>query len=275
MASTFDRTRPQVGPLRNRSRGALFLCYHSIAKGGPEFLSISPQLFEAQLRLLRRQGYIASTSRELRELADRGRSDERRVFLTFDDGYVDNFTNALPLLREHGLTGMFFVLPGHLDSGRALDWPAVEQHRRRHPEVMRSLDWSMAEVMVESGCEIGSHTLRHSHLPATDDDTLHQELLDSRRQIIDRLGRCETLAYPFGEWSPRVARAAAAAGYSFAFSLPFGQQLAASCMSIPRVTIDHRDDLRRFSIKISPAGRRLLFSPVRAVIRRVIRRKPA
>jgi peptidoglycan/xylan/chitin deacetylase (PgdA/CDA1 family) len=269
-----DHTHPRLGPLRNRSRGALFLCWHSIAKDGPEFLSISPELFEAQLRLLRRQGYVSSTSVELRELADRRHSDARRVFLTFDDGYVDNFTHALPLLQAHGFTAIFFVLPGHLDSGRALDWPAVAPARRRHPEIMRSLDWSMAEAMVEAGCEIGSHTLHHPHLPVIDDDALRQELLDSRRRIIDRLGRCDMFAYPFGEWSPRVARAVAATGYSFAFSLPLKQQLTASCMSIPRLTIDHRDDPRRFSFKISPMGRRLLFSPVRAGVRRVLGRKP-
>jgi peptidoglycan/xylan/chitin deacetylase (PgdA/CDA1 family) len=275
VATPTDRTRPRLGPLRNRSMRALFLCWHSIANEGPEFLSISPELFEAQLRLLRRRGFVSSTSLDLRELADRRRLDARRVFLTFDDGYLDNFTYALPLLRDSGFTAMFFVLPGHLDSGRALDWPAVEANRRRYPEIMRSLDWSMAEAMVEAGCEIGSHTLHHPHLPVIDDDALREELLDSRRRIIDRLGRCDSLAYPFGEWSPRVARAAAAAGYSFAFSLPFAQQLTASYMSIPRVTIDHRDDLRRFSLKISPMGRRLLFSPVRAGHRRVMGRKPA
>jgi peptidoglycan/xylan/chitin deacetylase (PgdA/CDA1 family) len=275
VASPIDSTRPRLGPLRNRSRGALFLGYHSIAEDGPELLSISPQLFEAQLRVLRQQGYMSSTSPALRELADCRRADARRVFLTFDDGYVDNFTHALPLLQAHGFTAIFFVLPGHLDTGAPLDWPAVEPMRRSYPEIMRSLDWSMAEAMVEAGCEIGSHTLHHPHLPVIDGDALHDELLDSRRRIIDRFGRCDTLAYPFGEWSRRVARAAAATGYSFAFSLPFEHQLTASCMSVPRVTIDQRDGPRRFAFKISPMGRRLLFSPIRAAIRRVVGRKPA
>jgi peptidoglycan/xylan/chitin deacetylase (PgdA/CDA1 family) len=137
---------------------------------------------------------------------------------------------------------------------------------------MRSMSWEMAEELAGAGWEVGAHTMTHPHLPRLGDEQLAQELLDSRRRVEERLGRCEMLAYPFGEWDARVARAAARAGYEFAFSLPFGQQLMANRMSIPRVTVDHRDDEVRFARKLSVPGRELLFSPARPVIRRLLRR---
>lgn len=269
-----DLLRSTAGPLRNRASQATFLCYHSIAQDGPPFLSIEPEMFERHLAMMRRRGYLSGGLNALKLLASGSRLHGRHAFLTFDDGYVDNFTVALPLLRAYGFSAVMFVLPVYVDTGAELNWAEVEPKRRHYPGIMRSLDWSMAEALIEAGCEIGSHTLSHPHLPAIGDEALRQELLDSRRRIAERLGRCDTLAYPFGEWNPHVARAAAAAGYSFAFSLPFEEQSTASRMAIPRVTIDHRDDERRFSLKLSPVGRRLLFSPVRGAIRRMIRRTP-
>jgi peptidoglycan/xylan/chitin deacetylase (PgdA/CDA1 family) len=67
--------------------------------------------------------------------------------------------------------------------------------------------------MAAGRIEFGSHTNLHRHLPGLPDEELRQELLDSRRRIAERLGSCDCLAYPFGEWDERVADAARAAGY--------------------------------------------------------------
>jgi peptidoglycan/xylan/chitin deacetylase (PgdA/CDA1 family) len=262
--------RPQGrrrGLLRNRSGGATFLCYHSVADEGRPFTTIAPDTFERHLALLRKRGDRNGTLGELRLIARGDRPRGRHVFLTFDDGYVDNFTIALPLLRAYGFTAMIFILPPYVDSGAATNWSGLEDACARYPDVMRSMTWTMVEAMVEAGFEFGSHTLRHPHLPEVDDEVLMQELVDSRRRITERLGRCDALSYPYGEWSPRVASAAAAAGYSFAFSLPDEAQRGASSMSIPRMTIDHRDEARRFALKLTPTFRRLWFSPARAGFR--------
>jgi peptidoglycan/xylan/chitin deacetylase (PgdA/CDA1 family) len=261
--------RARKGPLRNRSKGATFLCYHSVVDRGPPFLSIAPDAFERHLAWLRRRNHRSGSLEALRRIAEGLRPSSSYVFISFDDGYRDNFTHAVPLLREYGFTATFFILPPYADLGAPLDWPELGETPKQYPAVMRSMTWQMAESLVEAGCEVGSHTLRHRHLPEIDDETLRQELFDSRRRIADRLGRCETVSYPFGEWDGRVARAAAAAGYSFAFSLPYEAQATASCMAIPRVTIDHRDRNSRYALKLTPIGRLLFFSPARAAVRRL------
>ncbi|HYP49198.1 MAG TPA: glycosyltransferase [Thermoleophilaceae bacterium] len=272
-ASSLRRSiRPRRGALRGRSPSAVFLGYHSVADHGPPFLSVPGELFERQLDLLLERGFRSGDLAALREAAAGGRPRAKRAFLAFDDGFVDNYTEALPRMSARGLTGMVFVLPGHLDGGAPLDWPEVAGATRAFPDVMRSMTWPMAEAMAESGWEVGAHTLTHPHLPRLDDEQLTQELLDSRRRVEERLGSCALLAYPFGDWDARVALASARAGYEFAFTLPYGQQLLAGRMSIPRVTVDHRDDERRLARKLSTPGRELLFSPVRPVVRKLLGR---
>jgi peptidoglycan/xylan/chitin deacetylase (PgdA/CDA1 family) len=124
--------------------------------------------------------------------------------------------------------------------------------------------------MKEAGFEVGSHTLTHAHLGDLSCEALREELWDSRARIKDRLGSCDTLAYPFGEWTPDVAAAAADCGYRFAFSLPTETgQRNATPLSIPRINVDYRDRGLRLAAKLSPFGRRLyLATSVRAARRR-------
>jgi peptidoglycan/xylan/chitin deacetylase (PgdA/CDA1 family) len=129
----------------------------------------------------------------------------------------------------------------------------------------------MLGEMKERGFEVGSHTLTHPHLPDLDDDSLRDELWESRARIEQRLGSCETLAYPFGEWSGRVAAAAAECGYRYAFTLPSKTgQRAAAPHSIPRINVDYRDRERRFAAKLTAPGKRIVLSPAIAALRRRI-----
>jgi len=254
--------------LRNRSAAATFLCYHSVAAEGPRYLTITPDLFERQLALLRRRGIRSGDLSTLAELAA-GRASGRSVYLTFDDGFRDNHETALPLLREYGFGAFVFVLPPLLAAGAPFEWPEMEADRIRFPATLRSVTWPMLEEMREGGFEVGAHTLSHPHLPRLGGERLRQELWDSRAAIKERLGSCDTLAYPFGEWSESVAAAAADCGYRFAFTLPtVSGQRDATPLSIPRVNVDYRDEERRFALKLSRPGRSLLLSAAVGALRR-------
>jgi peptidoglycan/xylan/chitin deacetylase (PgdA/CDA1 family) len=263
------------GPLCNRSRGAVFLCYHSVADNGPPFTSVTEEAFERQLSTLSRLGFGSGRHDDLARLARGQRADRRLAFLTFDDGYLDNYTTARPLLDAYGFRALIFLLPSRVDKGDALDWPRVERRVAEYPAVMRSLTWPLVEAMAEDGHEFGSHTLSHPMLTELGDEELRQELLDSRARIKERLGRCDSIAYPFGVWSRRIAEAASNAGYRYGFTLPDGSQLSADPLTIPRISVDHRDDERRFRRKLSAGYRALSLSPCRPFARRVLRRRLA
>lgn len=257
--------------LRNRSRRASFLCYHSIAPEGPSYLTISADLFERQLVELRRRGLRSGDMSILTEIAE-GQRVAPTAFLTFDDGFRDNYEVALPLLLEHGFSAFIFVLPPLVDSGAPLAWPEVADGQQRYSSTMLSVTWPMLEEMKEAGFEVGSHTLTHPHLTELRGETLKEELWESRARIMERLGSCDTLAYPFGEWNLEVSTAAVECGYRFAFSLPRrGGRQRTTPHSIPRINVDHRDKERRFGHKLSPIGKAAVLSPEVMAIRRLYR----
>jgi peptidoglycan/xylan/chitin deacetylase (PgdA/CDA1 family) len=237
----------------------VFLAYHSVHPAGPEYLSVTPERFGQHLEALRSLAYGAGTGADLEALGRGARLRRRLAFLTFDDAYLDNYTEAWPLLRECGFTGTIF-LPERYVGGRALAWRGVEREAARFPEVMRSMTWSQVEELADAGIEFGSHTSSHAHLPSLDDEELGQELLDSRRAIADRVGRCDVIAYPYGAWDLRVALAAAAAGYAFGYSLPPARRATTTALSVPRLSIDHRDGNLRFRRKLAPAFRAAAFT---------------
>ena len=124
---------PWVGRLRAALRGDLrILAYHrvldSVEPEGFRFdldlISASAEAFRRQLAVVKRR-CAPMRFDELLDSIERGRPLPRRATLiTFDDGYDDNYRIAFPLLREAGLSAMFFVSTGHLDSGRPFgyDW---------------------------------------------------------------------------------------------------------------------------------------------------------
>lgn len=99
-------------------RSVPVFCYHDVFKGGGHSLS----LFESHLRTIRDLGFTSISAREMFEICTgRRRLDERRVMLTFDDGHLSNWLHAAPLLREYGLTGVFFALADFVGHGPARD----------------------------------------------------------------------------------------------------------------------------------------------------------
>ncbi|MBS1863408.1 MAG: polysaccharide deacetylase family protein [Actinobacteria bacterium] len=254
-----------------RTADAVFLAYHAIVADGPEYLSLNPRTFEAQLDFLLAKGYRSGTRSDLESVAAGRRLPGKTAFLTFDDGFLDTYEVAAPMLAGRGFTGFVFVLPRHLDDGAALAWPEVDGEVRRHPATMRSMTWEMAAGLAAAGWEIGAHTLTHPRLTGLDDERLREELEEGRRLVADRLGRCDTFSYPFGAWDARVEQAAADAGYRYAFTLPIEAQPVSGPLSLPRLTVDDRDTVNRFRLKLSVAGRTLLFSQLRPTIRKLRR----
>lgn len=108
----------------NRWHGALVLAYHRIGDptGSPlnhRLFSAGAEAFDAQLRLLRREAEVVGPQ----DVADlRRRRAGRCVLITFDDGYRDAYDAAYPLLRAHGLTGVFFVVSSYIDRPRMAWW---------------------------------------------------------------------------------------------------------------------------------------------------------
>jgi peptidoglycan/xylan/chitin deacetylase (PgdA/CDA1 family) len=232
----------------------LVLCYHAVSPSWPAALSVTPDAFERQLKLLVDRGYRGATFRE----AVSSPQSERTMVVTFDDAYLSVLELAKPIMDRLGLVGTVFVPTDYPDRDGPMAWPGIEQWLGGpHEAELTPMKWDQLRRLAEEGWEIGSHTCSHPHLTALGIDSLDRELIVSRTECERHVGRpCLTVAYPYGDYDSGVAAAAGRAGYQAACTLParFHQ---AQPLEWPRVGVYHEDSERRFRLKVSPALRRL------------------
>jgi peptidoglycan/xylan/chitin deacetylase (PgdA/CDA1 family) len=219
----------------------LILAYHTVSASWPSSLAVSEGLLAYHLSLLRRRGYVGFTFAESERRRTAGTLPRRSVVITFDDGYASTL-RAKTLLDEAGFVATVFVVTRFVDSGEPLCWPGVERWLgEKTRDEMEPLTWSQLELLREGGWEIGSHTSTHALLTGLDDEGLARELAGSHHAIEQRLGRADTVAYPYGLADERVAAAARGAGY------------LAGCTLRPALTVD--EQYRRPRIGFGPADR--------------------
>jgi len=126
----------------------------------------------------------------------------RSVWLTFDDGQIDNYSVALPLLAEAGLRATFFIIAARSLGGDA-NYVSVSQMKE----------------MISAGMSIGYHTVTHPRLARLDDAALREEIVGSRKRLEDALGIAITsFCYPYGNLDDRVVAMVEEAGYALATS---------------------------------------------------------
>jgi peptidoglycan/xylan/chitin deacetylase (PgdA/CDA1 family) len=227
-----------------RSR-AIVLSYHRV--GGSDRLTKPRDAFRADLNYLRRR-YECIT---LAELCDRFRRSvpitRRCVVITFDDGYRDNYTEAMPELIDAGVPATFFVATGFIGTARVFphDAKAVAEGASQGPASrFEKLTWDDLRAMQarEPLLEIGSHTIDHVDLGSADEFTVTREIMESLATLNRELGaRPRPFSFPWGKPKniTRVAiDAVVAAGYYAAASAYGGVNTrGGDCFRVRRVDV--------------------------------------
>ena len=174
---------------------------------------------------------------------------------------------ALPILRRLELPATVFVPTAFVGMEGPMDWPRVDRWLGGpHERELLPVSWDDLAQLAAEGWEIGSHTRTHKRLTGLDDDSLADELRQSKRECQEQLGRiCRSLAYPYGDVDARVVQAATAAGYEAAAALP-ERVHRPERMRWPRVGVWHIDTLPRFRAKASPARRRIAAMPAGSAV---------
>jgi peptidoglycan/xylan/chitin deacetylase (PgdA/CDA1 family) len=182
-------------------------------------LSVTPDQLDAQLGWLRASGYeavrmdaVAACVRGI------GPCPARGVALTFDDGYMDAYTAALPILQRHGYTATFYIVSGFVGQPGYMGWEEIRALR-------------------DAGMEIGAHSVTHPDLTSLGLEDLRLQVGESGAAIAAALGQpVESFCYPAGRFSPTVAAVVAEAGFSSATTTsPDGPQ--GDPFTLPRLRI--------------------------------------
>jgi peptidoglycan/xylan/chitin deacetylase (PgdA/CDA1 family) len=168
-------------------------------------LSVTPSDFASQMDWLAHNGYHPITFTELHGYLNGQRGlPSRPVILTFDDGYADFYTTALPILRAHDFSAVSYVVSGFVN----------------RPGYMTAAQVIEAD---RSGIEIGAHTVDHADLARQSPDGLRYQLTASKAALEQLLGHpVLSLCYPSGKFNPTVAAAAENAGYQDATTTRWG-----------------------------------------------------
>jgi peptidoglycan/xylan/chitin deacetylase (PgdA/CDA1 family) len=205
------------------------LVYHTISAPPeplPGDIDVSRELFARQLQWLSRW-------RQVKRL-DETLSDARAsVAITFDDGYRDNLTVALPLLEKFRLPMTLFVAAGFIGRNGYLS-EAELREISKHPLVT-----------------VGAHGLWHRHFTRLPTDEARVELVESRRLLESITGTTvDLMAWPYGECNAAVEELSKESGYRAAWSVWQGTN---SMYSRRRVPLGRRDNMVRFIAKVSGA----------------------
>jgi peptidoglycan/xylan/chitin deacetylase (PgdA/CDA1 family) len=148
-------------------------------------LSVTPDQFRQQMAYLRDSGYTPVDLYAL-SMAIVGYADlpDKPVILTFDDGYLDNYYNAYPILEEFGFSGTFFIITEFVDKG-------AEGY----------MSWPMIEELARAGHRIESHSRTHPDLTEKDHDDLIWQILGAQETLAAHVGyRPRYFCYPGGDY---------------------------------------------------------------------------
>lgn len=183
------------------------LMYHVIERAPPGTPSpglwVPREEFKAQVDALAARGYHAVTLQQVWSAWRRGGLlPSKPIVFSFDDGYTSQYTNAMPILRAHGWSGV-------------LNLEVATLHTTLRPTQVRGL--------IRAGWEIDAHSMTHPDLTKTYGAKLRYEVAESRRWIRSRFGvPVNFFCYPAGRFDARVAAAVKAAGYAGATTTNVG-----------------------------------------------------
>ena len=142
----------------------------------------------------------------------------RPIILTFDDGYVDNYTNLLPLMQQYGYRGVMYLL-GDFDV-RHNQWDLAVDPTEPRSDIM---DQTQKQAFVAAGWEIGAHTMSHPRLTTLPLAEVAAEMQRSKAALETVLQtEIVSFAYPYGDYNEDVKIVAREAGFALGVATDTG-----------------------------------------------------
>ncbi|MDZ4804255.1 MAG: polysaccharide deacetylase family protein [Candidatus Eisenbacteria bacterium] len=236
------------------------LAYHRIVDGVDSGLAVTPEQFAHQLNWLKNRGYVgvsmadavaARAGRLSGQAGGRGGAwkNYKAVALTFDHGYADNFRNAFPILKEHGIPAHFFLVTGFLDTSNLLPLPG---NPNTDPKRDRLMTWDEAMQLKEAGMGIGAMSAHHVDLTSLDAAAAKEEIDQSRDAVRGFLGDDpDYFSYPFGKLTPALKELVKDSGFRGAVYTPEGKTGGIDRYSLRRIGIPPGLSDKAFAFKVS------------------------
>ncbi len=212
------------------------LTYHQIdfaPASGAAFRSlyVAPKAFARQMACLRYLGYRGLSMSALLPYL-RGEKTGKVVGITFDDGYRNNLTHALPVLQNNGFSSTCYAVSQRVGQTNSWDQDAgIEQ--------TPLMNAGQLQRWVAGGQEIGAHTRNHARLTRIDPATAMFEIAGGKTELEAMIGQPVTqFCYPYGEFGPDHADMVRHAGFACATTTQRSRcHTSENLMQLPRVPV--------------------------------------
>lgn len=178
------------------------LMYHSLAESEGNSLKVPPAEFKEHLKWLKENDYYTLTPEEAYTvLTENKKPAEKIVWITLDDGYLNNFTDGFPIFKELKMNGTINYITSKIENSSYFN---LNQ---------------MKEMNQSDFISIESHTVSHLDLNTLEDDQIISELKESKEWLDNNLKQnTSLLCYPAGRYDERVKQYAEDAGYKMAIT---------------------------------------------------------
>lgn len=204
------------------------LLYHHINHHDGDTVTVTPEVFAGQMAFLKDSGYTALSVAELLDhITGKCPAPQKAMLLTFDDGWLDNYLFAYPVLMKYLFRATFFLVTGRVTAVKVTAHPSQVPCHEEAKRLLRSgvagrvvMGWDLVRKLRSEGLlEFYSHTVSHRRCSTLDDAELAAELSISKAVLEAELGRvCDCLCWPYGDFDKRTVAAAETAGYKAIFS---------------------------------------------------------
>lgn len=204
--------------------------------------------FERHLAFFKRKGFQTLSFSDLKEFRDQKRDfsqfPRKPLLLTFDDGYLNNLENAVPLLEKYGFKATFFMLASHGISENSWD-------KADGTPQLPLMNSSQRKELFQRGQEIGSHGFSHMKLTSMNHEETRQELLESKKALeAEFQTSISVYAYTYGIKNEFAESLAHETGYTYAVNTSTGGlHIEDNPHSIFRVSIFPEDGPRELRKK--------------------------
>lgn len=149
---------------QNDNEGSVFLpviIYHSVYRSSPDDYTVTPEQLDNDLCYLAENGYSSVTAQQLVDYTlGKGELPQKPVLITFDDGFYNNLSIALPLLEKYDMSAVVSVVGAYTDK---------LTHADSHCGSFSYLTWEDINALITSDrVEIGCHTYSMHSLSSAD-----------------------------------------------------------------------------------------------------------
>ena len=167
------------------------------------------------MKMLKLMGYKGLSMRDLEPYL-KGAKSGKVVGITFDDGYLNNLDNALPVLKRQGFTATCYGVSSLIGGTNSWDIGVVAEK-----PLMSLQDW---QRWRDSGMDVGSHTRTHAKLTELPADFARMQIVDSKHELEQAIG-CEVrhFCYPYGWYRNEHQKMVREAGYATATTTQRGR----------------------------------------------------